>query len=79
MIEGARKGQKWITEEHCLPDSFTLESAALLVGDHPELIGSVFAVLPERIPEVAGLLGITADPDHVDYYLVARSDQADPE
>ena len=77
MIEGARKGQNWISEEHRLPDSFTLETAAQWVGDHPDLIGSVFDLPLDRIPEVERLLGIAVDPENRDYFLVARVEPAD--
>jgi len=78
MIEGSLKGQYWISEEHRLPDSFTLETAAQWVGNHPDLIGSVFDVPPERVPEVERLLGIAADPENRDYFLVARAEPECP-
>jgi hypothetical protein len=74
MIEAGKKGQPWITEEHRLPDSFDIDSAAAWVGDHPDLVGSVFEVPLARIPEMERLLGITADAASTDYFLVARSD-----
>ncbi|WP_042450257.1 hypothetical protein [Streptacidiphilus jiangxiensis] len=74
MIEAAEKGQPWITEEYRLPESFDIDTAAAWVGDHPDLVGSVFDVPPSRIPEMEQLLGITADADRVEYFLVARAD-----
>jgi hypothetical protein len=78
MIEVARKAQDRIIEEHPLPSSFTLQTAAEWVGDYPDLIGSVFDVPLERLPEVQELLGVTVDPEAHDYFLVARSDPTDP-
>lgn len=74
MIEGALKGESWISEEHRLPDSFTLETAAQWVGNHPDLIGSVFDLPTERLPEVERLLGIALEPENHDYFLVAREE-----
>ncbi|MEU9128780.1 hypothetical protein AB0D08_11810 [Kitasatospora sp. NPDC048540] len=71
IIEGFRRGQDELTAWYRLPESFSVETAAAWVGDWPDLVGSVFDVPEERIPEMAALLGIEADPD-VDYCLSDR-------
>ncbi|WP_329495189.1 hypothetical protein [Kitasatospora herbaricolor] len=58
--------------DHPLPDGFTRTHAAALVGDHPDLIGSCFALGPDQLATASRLLGSPLDPDAAAYFLVAR-------
>jgi hypothetical protein len=73
VILGFDKRTDDLLEEHHLPADFTVDSAAGIVGDHPELIGASFPLSPEQMDQVEGLCGFRLAPECCLYFLEAQA------
>ncbi|MCG6494809.1 hypothetical protein [Kitasatospora sp. A2-31] len=74
VVLGFDRSSDSVVVEWELPESFTEDDAARLVGPHPDLVGSSFPLSESELAAVSRLLGVRTDAGRVAYFLEAQDD-----